>query len=65
MPATWLKKAAKTPASNEEAARAVVTEMLAASEFPCTKLEAAGFRHPQSTRQGLEEMVAWLRRQAG
>lgn len=42
-----------------------LTEMLAASEFPCTKLEAAGFRHPQSTRQGLEEMVAWLRRQAG
>ena len=32
------------------------------SIFPCDKLVAAGFRHPQSTRDGLAEMVAWMRR---
>src|SRR5687768_10127767 len=32
MAVTWLKKAAKTPASEEGAARAVVAEMLAAIE---------------------------------
>lgn len=30
------------------------------SVFPCDKLVAAGFRHPQTTREGLEEMLAWL-----
>ena len=29
--------------------------------FPCDKLVAAGFRHPQTTRDGLAEMVAWAR----
>lgn len=27
--------------------------------FPCDRLVAAGFRHPQTTREGLAEMVAW------
>jgi nucleoside-diphosphate-sugar epimerase len=31
------------------------------SIFPCDKLLAAGFTHPQSTRDGLAEMLAWLR----
>lgn len=30
--------------------------------FPCDKLVAAGFSHPQSTREGLAEMLAWTRR---
>lgn len=30
------------------------------SVFPCDKLLAAGFQHPQSTREGLAEMLAWL-----
>lgn len=34
--------------------------MLAPSEYPCDRLVAAGFRHPQSTREGLAEMVAWM-----
>lgn len=29
--------------------------------FPCDKLVAAGFRHPQTTREGLAEMTAWAR----
>jgi UDP-glucose 4-epimerase len=29
--------------------------------FPCDKLLAAGFKHPQTTREGLAEMVAWAR----
>jgi nucleoside-diphosphate-sugar epimerase len=29
--------------------------------FPCDKLLAAGFRHPQTTREGIAEMVAWTR----
>ena len=29
--------------------------------FPCDALVAAGFRHPQTTREGLSEMVAWAR----
>jgi nucleoside-diphosphate-sugar epimerase len=29
--------------------------------FPCDRLVAAGFRHPQTTREGLAEMVAWAR----
>lgn len=29
--------------------------------FPCDKLLAAGFRHPQTTREGLAEMIAWAR----
>jgi hypothetical protein len=31
------------------------------SVFPCDKLVAAGFRHPQSTREGLAELVAAMR----
>jgi hypothetical protein len=31
--------------------------------FPCDKLLAAGFRHPQTTREGIAEMVAWARGQ--
>ncbi|MFM7244094.1 MAG: NAD-dependent epimerase/dehydratase family protein [Planctomycetaceae bacterium] len=27
--------------------------------FPCDRLVNAGFRHPQTTREGLAEMVAW------
>jgi UDP-glucose 4-epimerase len=34
------------------------------SVFPCDKLLAAGFEHPQSTRDGLAEMLAWLDAQA-
>jgi nucleoside-diphosphate-sugar epimerase len=30
------------------------------SIFPCDKLVAAGYVHPQSTREGLAEMLAWL-----
>ena len=30
------------------------------SVFPCDKLVAAGFAHPQTTREGLAEMLAWL-----
>lgn len=30
------------------------------SIFPCGKLVAAGYVHPQSTREGLAEMLAWL-----
>jgi UDP-glucose 4-epimerase len=29
--------------------------------FPCDALVAAGFRHPQTTREGLAEMIAWAR----
>jgi len=29
--------------------------------FPCDALVAAGFRHPQTTREGLAEMVGWAR----
>jgi UDP-glucose 4-epimerase len=32
-----------------------------ATVFPCDRLVAAGFRHPQTTREGLAEMVAWAR----
>ena len=34
-----------------------------ASEFPSDPLVAAGFVHPQSTRDGVGEMLDWLRRQ--
>jgi nucleoside-diphosphate-sugar epimerase len=34
--------------------------MLESTEFPCDRLVAAGFSHPQSTREGLAEMVAWM-----
>jgi nucleoside-diphosphate-sugar epimerase len=30
------------------------------SVFPCDKLVAAGFRHPQTTRQGLAELIEWM-----
>jgi UDP-glucose 4-epimerase len=36
-------------------------QMLATSVFPCSKLTAAGFEHPQTTRQGLAEMLEWMR----
>ena len=35
------------------------------SVFPCDKLAAAGYRHPQSTRDGIAEMIAWVRGQGG
>ena len=31
------------------------------TRFSCEKLLAHGFQHPQSTREGLREMVAWMR----
>lgn len=34
--------------------------MLETSVFPCTKLQTAGFQHPQTTRQGLAEMLAGM-----
>ena len=37
----------------------------AASHFPSDRLVAAGFVHPQSTREGLAEMLAWMAREAG
>lgn len=33
--------------------------------FPCDKLVQAGFVHPQTTREGIAEMLAWVRRQPG
>ncbi len=33
--------------------------------FPCDKIVAAGFRHPQTTREGLAEMVAWAQSHPG
>lgn len=33
--------------------------------FPCDKLVAAGFTHPQTTRTGLAEMIAWARQSRG
>jgi len=36
-------------------------QMLARSVFPCGKLTAAGFEHPQTTREGLVEMLKWMR----
>ncbi len=35
-----------------------------ASHFPSDRLVAAGFVHPQSTREGLAEMLAWMAREA-
>lgn len=37
-------------------------QMLATSVFPCDKLLAAGFQHPQTTEQGLAEMLEWMKR---
>jgi len=31
--------------------------------FPCDRLVAAGFRHPQTTREGIADMVAWAKSQ--
>jgi len=36
-------------------------QMLATSVFPCGKLTAAGFEHPQTTREGLAEMLKWMK----
>jgi len=35
-------------------------QMLATSVFPCSKLITAGFVHPQTTQQGLAEMLEWM-----
>jgi nucleoside-diphosphate-sugar epimerase len=35
-------------------------QMLAASVFPCDKLLAAGFHHPQTTQEGFAEMLEWM-----
>ena len=35
-------------------------QMLATSVFPCSKLVTAGFVHPQTTQQGLAEMLEWM-----
>jgi nucleoside-diphosphate-sugar epimerase len=35
---------------------------LESSEYPCRRLSAAGFVHPHSTREGLAELVEWVRR---
>ena len=37
-------------------------QMLATSVFPCDDLVAAGFQHPQTTEQGLAEMLDWMKR---
>jgi len=42
-----------------------MNQILAASVYPSDKLVAAGFRHPQTTRQGLAEMLEWLKSEAG
>lgn len=34
------------------------------SEFSCDKLIATGFQHPQSTEEGIAEMVSWFRSRA-
>lgn len=34
--------------------------LLEPSEYPCDRLVDTGFVHPQSTRAGVEEMVAWM-----
>lgn len=34
--------------------------MLETSVYPCDRLVAAGFRHPQTLRDGLTEMIDWL-----
>jgi len=36
-------------------------QMLATSVFPCGKLTAAGYEHPQTTQQGLAEMLKWMK----
>lgn len=36
-----------------------------ASHFPSDRIVAAGFVHPQSTREGLAEILAWMAREAG
>lgn len=38
-------------------------QILATSVFPSNKLMAAGFRHPQTTRQGLADMLEWMARE--
>lgn len=40
-----------------ERLRAQVTDV----DFPCEALLASGFRHPESTREGLAALVDWLR----
>jgi UDP-glucose 4-epimerase len=41
-----------------------LTALQSASHFPSDRLVAAGFVHPQSTREGLAEMLAWMARPA-
>jgi nucleoside-diphosphate-sugar epimerase len=35
--------------------------LLETTHFSCEKLLATGFRHPQSTEEGIGEMVAWYK----
>jgi len=42
--------------------RARLRALRETSEFPCDRLVAAGFAHPQSIREGIGEMLDWLRR---
>jgi len=37
-----------------------LNQMLVSGVFPCSKLVAAGFQHPQTTRQGVAEMLDWM-----
>lgn len=39
--------------------------LLETTHFLCEKLLSTGFRHPQTTEEGLEEMVEWYRRSGG
>ena len=41
-----------------------LAELAMASDFPADRLVAEGFAHPQSTREGLVEMLDWLAREA-
>jgi nucleoside-diphosphate-sugar epimerase len=38
-----------------------VAAMTETTHFSCEKLIQAGFRHPQTTIEGLREMIAWYR----
>jgi nucleoside-diphosphate-sugar epimerase len=43
--------------------RARLRALREASDFPCDRLAAAGYVHPQSTRAGIGQMLDWLRRE--
>jgi nucleoside-diphosphate-sugar epimerase len=38
--------------------------LIETTHFSCEKLLATGFRHPQTTEEGIAEMVKWYRRRA-